>query len=469
MMELTVEKFHKALASGQVTCYELVKFYLERIDRYDQQGPCLNSIIRINPNVLKEAKALDEYYKKHGLKGILHGVPVLLKDNVETNDMITTAGSLSLENFQSTQNASIVESMLSEGALIIAKTNLHEFAIWGESISSILGQTLNPYDLSRTPGGSSGGTGASVAANFGLIGIGTDTINSIRSPASANNLVGIRPTKDLISKNGVVPYSNTQDVIGPITRTVEDGVRLLEAVYNKDLSTGNYTSHLSINGLKGKRIGILLDFYGDQKVHESTNHAMLAAVNILEEHVKELVSLKNIFDSAYLVKEVSVHLHELKDHLNAYLSDAMHLSIDDILTSGLHHEGIKENLENANKLSTSSPVYQSRLKLRKDVQEKLLMLFEDYQLDALVYPHQKQLVCKVGGSQLDRNGVLASVTGFPSICLPIGFSETTPQAPIGVPIGMEIVGRPFSEGTLIEIAYALEQQMAVRKTPRSVI
>jgi len=459
-----------------------MKAYIERIEAYDQNGPELNAIIHINTNAIEEARQMDDYYKAHGLKGPLHGVPVLLKDNVDTADMPTTAGSLSLDGFIPETDAFIVEQMKAAGAIIIAKTNLHEFAIWGETISSILGQTKNPYDLIRTPGGSSGGTGAAVAANFGLIGIGTDTINSIRSPASANNLIGIRPTIGLLSKAGVVPYSYTQDAIGPITRTVADGTRFLEVLRGidpRDEKTKrsenqipeNLCDHLVEDGLTGKRIGVLKSFFGSEAIHIQTNNAMIDAMEVLNNGGATLVMLDEPIDAGQLVQEVSVHLHDFQDHLNDYLNQlpvgAPVHSVKEIMDSGRHHEGIRENLIKASKLSTKTEAYQERLKRRADVQKQVLALMDSLELDALLYPHQKQLVCMIGGSQNERNGVLGSVTGFPAICVPAGFSVSTETAPIGVPVGMELLGRPFSEGTLIEIAYGYEIRAKIRKEPSS--
>lgn len=483
VLEITIEQFHRYLKAGTMTVSELVKSYLHRIEAYDKNGPRLNSIISINGNVLDEAKALDKYYEENGLKGPLHGVPILLKDNIETADMETTAGSKSLEGFVADEDAFIVRKMKDAGALIIAKTNLHEFAIWGETISSILGQTLNPYDLTRTPGGSSGGTGAAIAANFGLVGIGTDTINSVRSPSSANCLVGIRPTVGLVSIAGVVPYSYTQDAVGPMARSVEDASRLLDVIRgydDKDLKTAwsvgrvdkSYIDHLDIDGLTNKRIGVLREFFGKETIHRDVNARVNEAISIMEKRGAEIIVLDDEIDSVDLFQNVSVHLYDLKDHLNRYLStlpdQAPVHSVKEILDSGKFHECIKDNLEKANSLSTGTDIYNKRLIRRLEIQNKLMEIFAMNRLDAIVYPHQKQLVCKVGGSQNERNGVLASVTGFPSICVPAGFSEPNKDAPMGVPIGMEILGRPFSEGVLIEIAYDYEQSSRVRKAPVSV-
>ncbi len=307
----------------------------------------------------------------------LHGVPVLLKDNVDTADMPTTAGSLSLEGFVPEKDAFIVERMKAAGAVIIAKTNLHEFAIWGETISSVLGQTKNPYDLTRTPGGSSGGTGAGIAANLGLIGIGTDTINSIRSPASANNLVGIRPTLGLVSKSGVVPYSYTQDAIGPICRTVTDAVKFLEVLRGPDpldkktlegetRIAQSLCEHLKLSGLQGKTIGVLRSFFGIAKEHVATNDAMTEAMEVLNNNGATIVMIDDPIDAGKLVSEVSVHLHDFKDHLNDYLMklppNAPVHNVEEIMNSGKYHKGIHDNLVKASGLSTNTDDYNLRLK-----------------------------------------------------------------------------------------------------------
>src|ERR1700683_2413770 len=234
--EATITDVHAAYKSGALTSVKLVQLYLERIRACDQAGPKLNVVISLNPRALEQPAALDEHFRKTGkFVGPLHGIPVLLKDNINTNDMPTTGGSLSLAGYTpATDAAAITQKLRAAGAIILAKVNLHEFAIWGETVSSIRGQTLNPYDLTRTPGGSSGGTGAGVAANFAIAGIGTDTINSIRSPASANGIVGIRPTLGLVSRAGVIPYSFTQDAAGPLAPTVTDAAKMLNVLVGYD-------------------------------------------------------------------------------------------------------------------------------------------------------------------------------------------------------------------------------------------
>ncbi len=457
MLELNIAAYHQALLEKQITTEDLVVFYLDRIQRFDH---ALSSIICVNPAAMELARECDHYLHATGkLNGSLHGVPVLVKDNIETLDMPTTAGSMSLQGFSTGKDADLVKRLKSAGAIILAKTNLHEFAIWGETISSIKGQTYNPYDLTRTPGGSSGGTGVALAANFGLVGIGTDTLNSIRSPSSANNLVGIRPTIGFVSNDGIVPYSLTQDTAGPMARNVADVAAVLKVIAVRDLSE-THKSH-------SPRTGVLRSFFGTEPVNEAVNRVMAQTLKELSEVGVEIIEINDRILIGELVSNVSVHLYDLKAHLNSYLESvrAPYPDIDAILQSGLHHPCIKDILVFANQLDITSPEYSHRLEKRSSLQKQIESLFSTHHLDALVFPHQQQLVCKVGGSQLQRNGALSAITGFPSICLPAGFSTPTPDAPIGVPIGFELFGLPGSECRLIEISTHYEQQFPKRQPP----
>ena len=472
LRELTIAQYHDALLDGKLTVEELVRFYLDRIDRYDGK---IKSIISINPNAIEEAKICDELIRQHAgktellreqiaLNLPLYAVPVLVKDNIETEELPTTAGSLSLKDFSTGKDAEIIKRLKKAGAIILAKTNLHEFAIWGETISSIKGQTLNPWDLSRTPGGSSGGTGAALAANFGLVGLGTDTINSIRSPSSANHLFGIRPTVGLVSDDGIVPYSLTQDTAGPMARDLQDAERLLSVISGKTFSKPEAN--------KSWRIGVLRSFYGTEPINAAVNKVMQAVYeNWLQlqnqQGAVQLLELEDKIDSAQLVSEVSVHLYELKAHLNAYLEsvNAPYPSIQAILESGLYHPGIKENLELANRLDINSEEYKERMKKREALQDRLKSIFEREQLDAIIFPHQQQLVCKVGESQKQRNGALAAISGFPSICMPELAEERTTDAPLSVPLGFEILGLPDSENKLLAIASLYRNNFSLSRMP----
>lgn len=478
--ETTIGLVQQAYEDKRLTCEALVGYYLGRIEKLDRATPPLNAIICVNPNALKEARRLDQKAAEGKAKGPLFGVPVLLKDNCETADLPTTAGSLSLEGWHSGRDAFLVQKLREADAIIIAKTNLHEFAVWGETISSILGQSYNPYDYTRTPGGSSGGTGAALAANFGLVGIGTDTINSIRSPASACSLCGIRPTIGLVSRFGVVPYSLTQDTAGPLARRVEDAARVLDVIAGYDpqdpvteacrgKQAASYCNYLKKDGLAGKRFGILSSFFGRDEASQPVNRVMAAALALAAEAGAQLVPVEDAIDSTKLVQEISVHLYDLKTHLGDYLSafgDAVPVhSVDEILASGKYTPGIEENLKEANGLGTSAPGYAARLEKRRQLQQQLTALLDEKSLDGLVYPHQQHLVCKAGTAQIKRNGALGSVTGFPSVVVPAGFTPASAEAPLGVPVGMEIIGRPFDEGRLIEAAYGFEQAAPQRRTP----
>jgi amidase len=478
--ETTILSVHRAMEEGKLTCKDLVESYINRIEAYDKKGPSLNSVIKLNPKALEIAEDLDRKFKESGFVGSLHGIPVLLKDNVDTGDMETTAGSLSLEGVIPPDDAFITERFKRAGAIILAKVNLHEFAVWGETLSSILGQTLNPYDLTRSPGGSSGGTGAAIAANFGMVGIGTDTINSIRSPASACSLVGFRPTVGLVSRDGVVPYSFTQDTAGPITRTVEDAVKVLDVISGydpKDPATAwsvgrmpkKYEDHLKADGLKGKRIGVLKSFFGKEKIHQEVNERVLKALKEMEKQGAVLVDIEENIDADKLVKEVSVHLYDLKDHLGQYLKSLGSLSkvhsLEDVIQSGKYHKGIEENIKHAQTLDTKTAVYNERLIKRLELRDQVMNIMAELDLDAMAYPHQKRPVVPVGEPQVERNGVLGSVTGFPACSLPAGFTSPTKTASIGVPVGIEILCREFDEASLIEIAYGFEQATHYRKAP----
>ena len=481
--EATIADIHAAMKSGDLTCRQLTQLYLNRIEAYDLKKPALNSIILINPMALTLAEEMDAVLEKSGFTGSLHCIPVILKDNFNTNNMPTTGGSITLKGSTPPNDAFITKKLLAAGAIILAKANLHEFAVWGETVSSLGGQTHNPYDLSRTPGGSSGGTGAAIAANFGAVGMGSDTINSIRSPASAGSLVGLRPTMGLVSREGVIAYSLTQDMAGPITRTVADAARVLDAIAGYDpadpvtaWSVGHvpksYTSSLKPNSLKGVRIGVLKNFFGNGPEHATVNAVVNASIEEMKKQgaVVVPVSVPDL-DANKLVSDVSVHLYELKPHLQAYLatlgSNAPVKTLAEIIASGKTHPSLKKSLNQSQSLSTDAPEYKERLLKRLELQQTIVKVMADQKLDALVYPHQKRLVVPIGETQVERNGVLGSITGFPAITVPAGFSPPGKSAPIGVPIGIEFLGRPWSEPILLNLAYSFEQATKYRRPPVS--
>ena len=480
--EATIADIHAAMKRGDLTAARLVRMYLARIEAYDQTGPSLNAVIMVNPDAVARAEELDVRFDQSGLTGPLHGIPILLKDNVNTADMPTTGGSLSLEGSIPPDDAFITKRLREAGAIVLAKVNLHEFATSGVTRSSLLGQTLNPYDLTRTPGGSSGGTGAGVAANFGVMGIGTDTVNSIRSPASANSLVGIRPTIGLVSRGGIIPVSSTQDTAGPIARTVEDAAKMLDAIAGYDPNdpvtargvgnTVRYAGFLDTEGLRGSRVGVLESFFGTGPEHQEVNAAVRGAIEMMEERGAITVSIGDLIDPDALARELSVHAHEYANLLNGYLAtlgpEAPVGSLEEIVRSGRHDPSIAGFFQSALTSTDDVAGYHERLAGRTRLEDMVLGIMAEHRLDALVFPHQRRLVAPIGDDQMERNGILGAATGFPSITLPAGFSRHAGSAPIGVPIGIEFLGRPWAESTLVKLAYAFEQATKYRRPPVSV-
>src|ERR1700730_17646455 len=486
LLETSIANIHKAMQAGILTCHDLVQQYLNRIQAYDQQGPTIHSMLYINPGSLEQADAMDREFKQtHKLKP-LGCIPILLKDNFDTADMPTTAGAITLEGAQPERDAFAVTQLRQAGALILGKTNMSEFATGGISASSLGGQVKNPYDLTRTPGGSSGGTGAAVAANFATAGTGSDTGGSIRSPASATSLVGLRPTRGLISRDGIVPVSFTQDTIGPMTRTVADTATMLDAMVGYDpndpvtaLSVGNvpktYTAFLQ-NGLKGARLGVLTNALGHGAEYEEVNKVIAKDVELLKAQGATVTPLEDsVLDIETLTANFRMNEPEFKAALNGYLKQqGSHVplhSLAEIIASGKYNKPTLEkffSVTNSYEDGPNSPDYKDRRMKMEAIRIEVANLMARNQLDALVYPHQKCLVLPIGATfQKDRNGVIAALSGFPAIEVPAGFSTPTADALIGVPVGMEFLGRAWSEPELIKLAFGFEQATHLRKPPVS--
>jgi amidase len=486
LMEASIADIHKAMRAGVLTCRELVQEYLDRIAAYDQQGPTLKSMLYVNPQSLRQADAIDQDFKRtHKLKP-LSCVPMVLKDNFDTADMPTTAGSLALKGARPEKDAFAVTRLREAGAVILGKANMSEFATGGISASSLGGQVKNPYDLTRTPGGSSGGTGTAVAANLAMVGTGSDTGGSIRSPASATSLVGLRPTRGLISRDGIVPVSFTQDTIGPMTRNVADTAAVLDAMVGYDpndpvsaLSVGNipktYTAFLQ-NGLKAARLGVLTNAFGKGPEYEEVNKVMARAIDALKEQGAVIVPVEDtVLDIDTLTTNFRMNEPEFKAALNHYLQQrGTHVpvhSLAEIMASGQYNKPTLEkffSITEAYEDGPNSPDYKDRRMKMDEIRIGVANLMAKNQLDALVYPHQKCLVLPIGATfQKDRNGVIAALTGFPAIEVPGGFSKPTADAPIGVPVGIEFLGRAWGEPELLRLAYGFEQATHFRKPPVS--
>ncbi|NYT85628.1 amidase family protein [Pollutimonas harenae] len=483
--EATIEDLQRGLLAGEFNCVALVDAYLGRIARWDKRGPMLRAVLALNPAARKLAANRDAALAAEGrFSGPLHGVVVALKDNCNTTDMPTTGGSLSLQGIVPTINSTVSRKLSDAGAIVLAKTNLHEFALSGTTVSSLGGQTLNPYDLTRTPGGSSGGSGVAAAMSFATVAIGTDTVNSIRSPASANCLVGLRPTRGLISRAGVMPVSQTQDSIGPMARTVSDVARVLEVLAGYDTDDpvtaravgripASYYASLDHKAFEGRRIGVLRRLLGDEPRHLEVNTAMARAVQTMRDGGAQVLEVDDpCINADALLRDGDVQKWEFKPLFEAYLRALPQngvRTLGDVLACGAYHqETLHEFLVQSNDTVDSEHDcgYLGRLAAHDRLRDRVLGLMAEHALDALAYPLQKCLVVPVGaGGQAERNGILAALTGFPALNVPMGFSTPDLNAPLGVPMGMDLLARPFDEPLLLGLGYAFEQRARVRKPP----
>lgn len=490
--EATIDSVHHALYTGLATCREVVSAFIARIEAHNN---LTNAIITLNPNALRLADAHDEQLATGNATGPLFCVPVLLKDNYDTAEMPTTGASLVLERSQPTEDAPSVAALKNAGAIILGKTNLHELALEGISVSSLGGQTINPYDATRTPGGSSGGTGAAVASSFCVFGTGTDTVNSLRSPASANSLCSIRPTRGLVTRTGIIPISYTHDTIGPIARSIKDVATALTVMAStgydpSDNATAlvpnrniDYAATLGATKLGGLRIGVLNGFFNRSESPEVTpvNIAIDAVMSRLEAENVTLVPIEDsVYNATTIQATLDVQRYEYRELMDKYLQrptlsgehpttlnelysyKAVNGSDGKFLVLPSQYEYVNTALLS----STGNDTYTQRQNGIRNLTLALLQTFATNNLDAIIYPEQKNLVVKIGSpSQSGRNGILAALTGVPVVTVPAGLSKPSADAPIGVPIGMEILGRPWEEQKLLGIGYAIEQLLKIRRSP----
>ncbi len=471
--EASIADEQKAMAEGHVTSKALVEAYLDRIQAFDHRGPRLNALITLNPNALREAEALDRERAARGPRGPLHGIPVIIKDNYSTADMQTTAGTMALIGFVPSKDAFQVRKLREAGAVIIAKSNLHELASGITTTGSAFGQTLNPYDPSRYPGGSSGGTGAAIAASFAAAGMGSDTCGSIRIPSSVNNLVGLRPTKGLSSIAGIVPLSTTQDVGGPLARSVADLAAMLDATIGEDpadpatdLDPGRTRPHfmdaLRPDALKGARIGVLEPLFGSASDDQDVIRVVRASIEELKKEGVTAIPVP-MPDLQADLNGSSVINAEFKEDLAKYLAanaNAPVHSLEEIVEGGLIHSALERGLT-ARAISKGRDTYEYRIALAKRtaIQQTILKLMDDQKLDALVYPTLLRKPAMISEPQGGQTCQLSAATGFPAISMPAGFT------PDGLPVGVELLGRAWDDAKLVSYAYAYEQATHHRRAP----
>ena len=471
--EASIFELNAAMAAGQVTSEQLVERYLARIEAYDDRGPALNTIITLNPDALTTARALDAERDATGARGPLHGVPLLVKDNYDMAGLPTTNGSVAMAGVMPPDDGFQVRRLREAGAVILGKTNLHEFARGITTVSSMGGQTRNPYDPTRNPGGSSGGTGAAVAASFAAAGMGSDTCGSIRIPSAHNNLVGLRGTSGLSSRDGVVPLSTTLDIAGPLARSVTDLALLLDVTVGSDPSDpttaeadanipASYLTALDADALRGARFGVLTMLLRQEVEDEPVARVIDEAVDDLRHLGAEVVAVE-IDGLAELLDTYVVLSHEFKFGLDAYLAEIPGApSLADVLADGRYHADVEERLTRSNAVETlDTEEYREALARRGTVRQLVVTTLEELGLDALIYPTMRQPAAVIGQPQGGDNCRLSPHAGLPAITVPAGFT------PDDLPVGLEMLGRPFAEPRLLALAYAFEQATAHRRPPVS--
>jgi amidase len=469
--EASITELRAAIAGGRTTSVQLVNAYLARIAAYEHAGPQLNALIRLNPNARAEAAQRDAERRAGRSRGALHGIPVIVKDNFDTFDMPTSGGSLALASSQPSADAFVIKKLRDAGAIILAKSNLHELAAGITSISSLGGQTRNPYDPARCPGGSSGGTGAAIAASFAAVGWGSDTCGSIRIPSAFGSLFGLRPTQGLISRTGIIPLSHTQDIGGPLARTVTDlaialdvsvGYDAADAVTArlKDAPLPRFEAALDRNALRGARIGVFAPYFRDTDAEiADTVRAAIAAMKSLGATIIEVSAPE--FDT--LIANTSVIPMETKFDLIEYLKrvpNAPVHSMREILDKGLYDKALEVRFRSVDTVqSLDTERYRTALRRQTQLRERMERILDSLSLDALAYPTMRQKPTLVGEPQLGGTCNLTAQSGLPSISIPAGFMDE------GLPVGIELMGRAMSDVRLVALAYAFEQSGARRRAP----
>ncbi len=483
--ETTIADVHAAFRDKRLTCRTLVTDYLARIERVDKAGPAINAIVTINDKALATADSLDRLYAAKGPVGPLHCVPMIVKDNMETHDLQTTAGSLSLKGWIPARDATMVARIRAAGAIVLAKSNLAEWAFTPyETVSSILpGYTKNPYALDRVTAGSSGGTAAAIAANEGTVGLGTDTGNSIRGPSAHQALVGIRSTMGLTSRAGVVPLANGSDIAGPMARTVTDAVKVFQVVAGADTADAvtapaaarrdaDYTKFLVPGGLKGARIGVLRQAYEGLTTDPEVVVVFLHALDALRAQGATIVDPAGVASLSALIRVpgpgCATFKHDLERYFDARGQNAPVKTIREVLRSGRYHPSVQLRLQAADTVSLApeaNPACAARDAMRVRFRAAVTQMMDSLQLDALVYPtwsNPPRLIGDLNTPHGDNSQLFSPTTGFPAITVPMGYTRNG-----ALPAGMTFFGRAWSEGRLITLAYGYEQATKHRRAPAS--
>lgn len=548
--EATITEIHAAMEDGAITAEGLVQHYLDRIEAYDREGASINSLITVSDVALERARALDEAFAENGRTGPLHGIPVIVKDNYDTHDMPTTNGILALKHSVPPDDAFHVARLREAGAIVLAKSNLAEFATSGAySVSSVLpGFSRNPYDTRRVTAGSSGGTAAAVAANLGTVGLGTDTGSSIRGPSSHQALVGFRTTMGLSSRDGIAPLNGGRDVGGPMARTVEDAVRVLDAIVGYDAADTvtaraegrypeSYLQHLRADGLEGKRIGVLRRFFevadaeesgpepspveqeatspdgqvtegGDSQAADGEGRDGEAGgdeerdgddtgddaeeaeeereptrvhpevLGLIEQALVDMEAAgATIVDNVDIpamdsLRRAFPSIPRFRHDFDAYLAtrpEVPRRTMEEILESGDFHPWLRQSLRSATEEEWEGAPWEHEewdawVQATLDLGAAVTAAMDAAGVDVLVYPtynYPARLIGDLNTTYGANSGTLSPPTGFPAFNVPMGFVSG------GLPSGLQLLGRAFDEGTMIEIAYAYEQATLHRRPPEA--
>ncbi|MFC6719889.1 amidase [Natrialbaceae archaeon GCM10025810] len=485
--EATVNEIHRAFESGELTSEDLVEQYLKRIEAYDSSGPELNSIQTINDNAIDRAAELDQTFSQSGeFVGPLHGIPVVVKDHLETTDTPTTYGSEAFEGYYPEAESEVTRQVREAGAVVLAKTTMPDWATSWFGFSSVAGRTKNPYDLDHDPGGSSSGTGAAVAANLGTVGIGSDCGGSIRVPASFDNLVGFRVTPGLISRTGVSPLVSQQDTAGPMTRTVRDTAKLLDVLVgydDRDKLSGkselaavheSYTTSLNEDGLRGTRIGVLRDGFGEEDEAEPVNEVIERALTTISNLGATLVDPVEIPGLNDYLDETMLYVLQSKRDLNEFLNDrdTPVSSVEELYENDQYHELLDLFIafaENGSSDLTDNIEYWKRRNAQHTFQEEILNVFATNDLDAIVFPdvqvpppsENEIRDGKYETMTFATNTIIASQSLCTAVSLPAGFTDD------GLPVGIEFLGKPYDESSILKYGYAFEQATQHRTAPET--
>lgn len=482
--EATIAQIHDGFRASSLTCRALVSAYLRRIEAYDKNGPSVNAIVLVNPNAIAEADALDERSRRREPLGPLHCVPLIAKDNFETAGMQSSNGSLSLAGYIPAKDAFLVKRVKEAGAIVLAKSNLAEWAFTPyETVSSILpGYTKNPYALDRVTAGSSGGTAAAVAASFGAAGFGSDTGNSIRGPSSHQALVGIRSTMGLTSRAGVFPLSLLADIAGPMARSVEDAARIFQVIVgedsddpvtaaSRDRAAPNYLASLNADALRGARIGVLRQAFDTDTTDAEVRRVFMKALDDLRRAGATIVDAVAVPLDGVRRPPGMQPCQGFKYDINAFFAARAGRipmsSLTEVVKSGKFHPTVQRRLEQAEQGPANGPDTPScaaEREYRDTVRRAVLQTMDGAQIDALVYPtwsNPPRLIGDLNSPAGDNSQFFSPTTGFPAIQVPMGYTRGQ------LPAGLTMFGRPWTEATLIGYAYAYEQATHHRRPPAS--